>query len=123
MTRAWKSATGARAPRPPCPPPAGPAALLPLRGDLTRAGPALALVLPVVGAGIVGGRPPALVTAVALAGSLAGLEAPVYVAPIDVMRAVAGFNIHRGAVASASRLPLPEASSLLAGARRVAQPE
>jgi two-component system sensor histidine kinase KdpD len=39
------------------------ALLLPLRADLTRAGPALVLVLPVVGAGLVGGRSAALSTA------------------------------------------------------------
>jgi two-component system sensor histidine kinase KdpD len=40
------------------------AALVPFRDQLTRAGPALALVLPVVAAGLVGGRIAALVTAV-----------------------------------------------------------
>src|SRR3954453_4101910 len=39
-------------------------ALVPLRGDLTLAGPALALVLPVVAGGLVGGRTGALATAV-----------------------------------------------------------
>ena len=56
----------------------------------------------------------------ALESVLAGVDAPVYVASLDVMRAVAGFNIHRGAVASATRLPLPDPLSLLAPARRVA---
>ena len=40
------------------------AALVPFRHDLTRAGPALALVLPVVAGGLVGGRGGALTTAV-----------------------------------------------------------
>jgi len=40
------------------------AGLIPFRGDLTRAGPALALVLPVVLAGLVGGRWPAIAIAV-----------------------------------------------------------
>ncbi len=34
---------------------------------------------------------------------LGGLGAPGYVAPLDVMRRVTGFDIHRGAVASAAR--------------------
>jgi two-component system sensor histidine kinase KdpD len=41
--------------------------LIPLRGDVTRAAPALALVLPVVAAGLFGGRRPAIVVAVAAA--------------------------------------------------------
>ena len=56
----------------------------------------------------------------ALAGSLAGLDAPVYVAGPDVLRQVVGFDLHRGAVASGDRWPLPAVASLLAGARRVA---
>ncbi|HZQ56701.1 MAG TPA: RNA methyltransferase [Acidimicrobiales bacterium] len=51
---------------------------------------------------------------------LDGLDAPVYVAPKEVLEAVAGFDIHRGAVASAGRLPYPEPSALLRGARTVA---
>ena len=43
------------------------AAMLPLRGEITRASPALVLVIPIVLAGLVGGRPAALVTAVAAA--------------------------------------------------------
>jgi tRNA G18 (ribose-2'-O)-methylase SpoU len=34
-----------------------------------------------------------------------GLDAPVYVAPLDVVRATVGFNLHRGVVASADRPP------------------
>ena len=44
---------------------------------------------------------------------------PVYVAPAGVTSAIAGFPFHRGALASASRLPLPAAADLLAGARLV----
>ena len=40
------------------------AVLIPFRGNLTRAGPALALVLPVVWAGLLGGRGPAIAVAV-----------------------------------------------------------
>jgi len=46
--------------------------------------------------------------------------APVFVAPLPVLEAVAGFALHRGAVASASRLPPVDPSALLAGARTVA---
>ena len=53
---------------------------------------------------------------------LAGLagEAPVYVAAPAVLEAVTGFHVHRGALASVARRPLPAAVELLAGARRVA---
>ena len=55
----------------------------------------------------------------ALAGDLAGLDAPVYVAGPEVMNAVTGFDIHRGALAAADRRPLPDAGLLLARAARV----
>ena len=40
------------------------------------------------------------------------VEAPVYVAPQEVVNAVSGFHLHRGAIASAHRDPLPEAWAL-----------
>ncbi len=43
----------------------------------------------------------------------------VCVAPEDLLRDVAGFDFHRGALASAGRLPLPEPAALLDGARFV----
>jgi tRNA G18 (ribose-2'-O)-methylase SpoU len=52
--------------------------------------------------------------------ALAPLAAPVYVAPQAVLEAVAGFALHRGAVAAAARLPLPAPAALLRGARVVA---
>ncbi|MGH9134502.1 MAG: TrmH family RNA methyltransferase [Ilumatobacteraceae bacterium] len=55
-----------------------------------------------------------------LAAILAGLPEPVFVATNDVMRATVGFDIHRGAVASADRRPLPSLDDVLATARRVA---
>jgi tRNA G18 (ribose-2'-O)-methylase SpoU len=55
-----------------------------------------------------------------LAPAVEGLQAPVYVAQRDVMAAVAGFDIHRGAVASATRLPLPEPGALTATGDRLA---
>lgn len=56
----------------------------------------------------------------ALKPALAGLDAPVYVAHPDILRQVVGFDLHRGAVASGERWPLPTAESLLDRARRVA---
>jgi tRNA G18 (ribose-2'-O)-methylase SpoU len=56
----------------------------------------------------------------ALAPDLAGLAAPVYVAEGDVLRGVAGFDVHRGALAAADRWPLPEPAAVLGVARRLA---
>jgi tRNA G18 (ribose-2'-O)-methylase SpoU len=46
-------------------------------------------------------------------------DAPVYQASYDVLEAVTGFHVHRGALASFSRLPLPSADEVLAAAERV----
>jgi tRNA G18 (ribose-2'-O)-methylase SpoU len=46
-------------------------------------------------------------------------EAPVYVVADDVAEAVTGFPVHRGALASMERLPLPPVTSVIAPARRV----
>jgi len=54
-----------------------------------------------------------------LAGSLAALTAPVYVAEPAVLQATVGFALHRGAVASATRRPLAAVSDVLARARRL----
>ncbi|MFC9970022.1 TrmH family RNA methyltransferase [Spirillospora sp. NPDC127200] len=54
-----------------------------------------------------------------LADVLDGLDAPVYVADDAVVEAVAGFQVHRGALASLGRLPLPPVAGLVAGARRL----
>ena len=51
---------------------------------------------------------------------MGGIDAPVYVGDMPLLRATVGFNLHRGVVASAQRLSPPEPLSLLAGARRVA---
>ena len=64
-----------------------------------------------------------LVTAAKLATLADVLEAadvPVYVAPLAVLRAVAGFDLHRGAVASAERQPTPSVAEVAAGARTLA---
>jgi tRNA G18 (ribose-2'-O)-methylase SpoU len=55
-----------------------------------------------------------------LATRLEGLDAPVYVASRDVLKATVGFDLHRGAVAAADRRPLHEVADVAATARRVA---
>lgn len=55
-----------------------------------------------------------------LADALDGVDAPVYVAGPAVMRGVAGFDIHRGALAAADRFALPGPDDVLRGATRVA---
>ncbi len=55
-----------------------------------------------------------------LAGRLAGLAAPVFVASREILAATVGFDLHRGAVAAAERRPLPDVADVLTGARRVA---
>lgn len=44
---------------------------------------------------------------------------PVYVGEADVIEAMTGFHLHRGALASMNRPPLPDAATLLADAQRV----
>ncbi len=56
----------------------------------------------------------------ALTDLLDELDGPVFVAPESVLEAVTGYVVHRGALASMQRLPLPEADDLLAAASRVA---
>jgi tRNA G18 (ribose-2'-O)-methylase SpoU len=50
---------------------------------------------------------------------LPALDAPVYVASQEVMNRVAGFDIHRGALAAAERLPPADVAALLDRARLV----
>jgi tRNA G18 (ribose-2'-O)-methylase SpoU len=47
------------------------------------------------------------------------LDIPVYVAGEDLLESVTGYVVHRGALASMQRLPLPTAEDLLAAADRV----
>ncbi|MFC0038770.1 TrmH family RNA methyltransferase [Actinomadura rayongensis] len=54
-----------------------------------------------------------------LADALDAADAPVYVAADAVVEAVAGFPVHRGALASLRRLPLPDVASVVAEARRL----
>jgi tRNA G18 (ribose-2'-O)-methylase SpoU len=49
----------------------------------------------------------------------AGCPAPLYVVPAAVAERLTGYRVHRGALASMQRLPLPPAADVLAGARRV----
>jgi tRNA G18 (ribose-2'-O)-methylase SpoU len=56
---------------------------------------------------------PALLPALAAAG------APVYVVPDGIVERLTGYRVHRGALASLYRKPLPEAAALAAAARRV----
>ncbi|RJL32876.1 RNA methyltransferase [Bailinhaonella thermotolerans] len=51
--------------------------------------------------------------------AFADLDVPKYVVPEEVAEAVTGFAVHRGALASMSRLPLPAVPALLAPARRI----
>jgi tRNA G18 (ribose-2'-O)-methylase SpoU len=50
---------------------------------------------------------------------LDGVDVDVYVGRPALLEAVTGFAIHRGVVASAGRLPLPDPDALLVDARRV----
>ena len=50
---------------------------------------------------------------------LTDLDCPVYVASPEVLLAVTGFHVHRGALGSFGRLPVPSAPEVLAAARRV----
>jgi tRNA G18 (ribose-2'-O)-methylase SpoU len=45
--------------------------------------------------------------------------APVYAGPPALLESITGFNVHRGAIASMHRPPLPAPEVVLAGARRV----
>lgn len=51
---------------------------------------------------------------------LEGIDAPLYVGDMPLLRATVGFNLHRGVVASAQRLPERDALASGRGARRVA---
>jgi tRNA G18 (ribose-2'-O)-methylase SpoU len=44
---------------------------------------------------------------------------PIYVTPHDVAERVTGYRVHRGALASMARRPLPEVSAVTAGHRRI----
>jgi tRNA G18 (ribose-2'-O)-methylase SpoU len=44
---------------------------------------------------------------------------PVYLTPQDVAERITGYRVHRGALASMARRPLPEAGAVVAGQRRI----
>jgi tRNA G18 (ribose-2'-O)-methylase SpoU len=50
---------------------------------------------------------------------LRALDCPVYVASPEVLHAVTGFHVHRGALGSFGRLPLPTVTDLLPVSRRL----
>ncbi len=50
---------------------------------------------------------------------LTGLDCPTYVASLEVMHAVTGFHVHRGALASFGRPRVPSATEVLARSQRV----
>ena len=54
-----------------------------------------------------------------LAAVLAEADAPCYVVTEELAEQVTGFHVHRGALASLARLPLPPIEEVLAGARRI----
>jgi len=62
---------------------------------------------------------PALFAAGAEADSAPAGGAPVYVVPDEVAERLTGYRVHRGALASLARKPLPEVAELIADARRI----
>ncbi|WP_067463806.1 TrmH family RNA methyltransferase [Actinomadura macra] len=54
-----------------------------------------------------------------LADLLDVLDAPVYIVDDATMEGLVGFQVHRGALASLARLPLPPVETLIDGARRI----
>jgi tRNA G18 (ribose-2'-O)-methylase SpoU len=54
-----------------------------------------------------------------MAGLIADVDAPVYSASYDVLRRLTGFNVHRGALASFHRKPLPAVADVVRSAHRV----
>ena len=64
-------------------------------------------------------EPRAVLTTEQWTDALDDLDVTAYVVPDDVLEATTGFPVHRGALASFARRPLPEPADVLAGARRV----
>jgi tRNA G18 (ribose-2'-O)-methylase SpoU len=54
-----------------------------------------------------------------MAGLVDAVDAPVYSASYDVLRQLTGFHVHRGALASFHRKPLPDVAEVIADASRV----
>jgi tRNA G18 (ribose-2'-O)-methylase SpoU len=55
----------------------------------------------------------------AVADAAGQVDAPLYVLPADEVAQLTGYRVHRGALASMQRLPLPTPADVLAGASRV----
>jgi tRNA G18 (ribose-2'-O)-methylase SpoU len=55
----------------------------------------------------------------AIADVAASCRAPLYVVPPEVAEEITGYRVHRGALASMQRLPLPRAADLIESARRI----
>lgn len=47
-------------------------------------------------------------------------EVPIYVGELDVLEALTGFHLHRGALSAMHRLVLPSVTDVIAGAQRIA---
>jgi tRNA G18 (ribose-2'-O)-methylase SpoU len=62
---------------------------------------------------------PALAGASAASAVSAAGSAPVYLVPDEVAESLTGYRVHRGALASLARKPLPEASAVIGSARRI----
>jgi tRNA G18 (ribose-2'-O)-methylase SpoU len=54
-----------------------------------------------------------------IAGVAAQVDAPLYVLPAAAAQRLTGYRVHRGALASMQRLPLPTPAEVICGARRV----
>ena len=54
-----------------------------------------------------------------LSPAVAALDCPVHVAPYDLLQAITGFHVHRGALASFGRIALRTPAEVLVGASRV----
>lgn len=54
-----------------------------------------------------------------VAQAAASVAAPLYVLPAAAAEQLTGYRVHRGALASMQRLPLPSVAEVLAGARRI----
>lgn len=54
-----------------------------------------------------------------LADAIAGSDTPVYLAERPVMSAIAGYDVHRGVLASVARMPSPPLTQVLATAHRL----
>jgi tRNA G18 (ribose-2'-O)-methylase SpoU len=62
---------------------------------------------------------PALAEASEPSGGSTAAPTPVYVVPDDVVESLTGYRVHRGALASLARKPLPGARAVIGSARRI----